>query len=74
MFAGRERAGYSTHGLAGARLGYLRSMTAPYEPHTEGRPAPTKESDTPVDETPDGDGVHLDAQPVEANDPNDASP
>lgn len=28
-------------------------------------PVPTEQSDTPVDETPDGDGVHLSEQPVD---------
>ena len=48
--------------------GYPGLMRTPHEPHTEGRPVPTEESDTPVDESPDGDGVHLDAQPVEEHD------
>ncbi|WP_157179035.1 MULTISPECIES: hypothetical protein [unclassified Pseudonocardia] len=43
-------------------------MTTPHEPHTEGRPVPTEQSDTPVDESPDGDGVHLGEQPVERDD------
>ncbi|MBP2364306.1 hypothetical protein [Pseudonocardia parietis] len=48
-------------------------MRTPHEPHTEGRPVPTEKSDTPVDESPDGDGVHLDAQPVEVDAPDHAS-
>ncbi|MEU4377482.1 MULTISPECIES: hypothetical protein [Pseudonocardia] len=36
-------------------------------------PVPTEQSDTPVDETPDGDGVHLDAQPVADDDPRTAA-
>ncbi|MEV1292699.1 hypothetical protein [Pseudonocardia sp. NPDC049635] len=31
-------------------------------------PVPTEQSDTPVDETPDADGVHLAEQPVEPDD------
>ncbi|MEQ3550890.1 hypothetical protein WIS52_10435 [Pseudonocardia nematodicida] len=45
------------------------SDQAPREPH----PVPTEQSDTPVDETPDGDGVHLDEQPVETDDARPAS-
>lgn len=30
-------------------------------------PVPTAQSDTPVDETPDGDGVHLSEQPVDTD-------
>ncbi|ALE75196.1 hypothetical protein AD006_03115 [Pseudonocardia sp. EC080610-09] len=48
--------------------GYASVMTTPHEPHTEGRPVPTEQSDTPVDESPDGDGVHLGEQPVERDD------
>ncbi|MEJ8282107.1 hypothetical protein [Pseudonocardia spirodelae] len=40
---------------------------------SDGHPVPTEQSDTPVDETPDGDGVHLDAQPVEGDDPRTAA-
>lgn len=53
--------------------GYPGLMRTPHEPHTEGRPVPTEESDTPVDESPDGDGVHLEAQPVEVDAPDHAS-
>ena len=37
-------------------------------PGTEGAGAvPTAQSDTPVDESPDGDGVHLSEQPVDTS-------
>lgn len=48
-------------------------MRTPHEPHTAGRPVPTEQSDTPVDETPDGDGVHLDEQPVDPTEPESAA-
>ncbi|MFP5020816.1 hypothetical protein [Pseudonocardia phyllosphaerae] len=39
--------------------------TAGAEDLDDTRAVPTEQSDTPVDETPDGDGVHLGAQPVD---------
>lgn len=43
-------------------------MTKPDETRAGTGPVPTEQSDTPVDETPDGDGVHLAEQPVEPDD------
>ncbi|BBF99425.1 MULTISPECIES: hypothetical protein [Pseudonocardia] len=40
-------------------------MTTPDAPGVGTGPVPTEQSDTPVDESPDGDGVHLAEQPVE---------
>ncbi|WP_224390971.1 hypothetical protein [Pseudonocardia sp. ICBG1293] len=48
-------------------------MTTPEKDQRENTPVPTEQSDTPVDETPDGDGVHLGAQPVEDDDPRPAA-
>ncbi|GAA1393487.1 hypothetical protein GCM10009613_40020 [Pseudonocardia kongjuensis] len=43
-------------------------MTTSDATRRETGPVPTEQSDTPVDETPDGDGVHLAEQPVEPDD------
>jgi len=58
--------------------GYPDVMTTPEKDQREqdertSHPVPTAQSDTPVDETPDGDGVHLSAQPVEDDDPRTAA-
>ncbi len=55
------------------RPGYPDPMTTPEKDQREDTPVPTEQSDTPVDETPDGDGVHLDAQPVADDDPRTAA-
>ncbi len=48
-------------------------MTTPEKDQHDENPVPTEQSDTPVDETPDGDGVHLAAQPAEDDDPRTAA-
>lgn len=45
--------------------GYPEGMRTWHDTHPGHRAVPTEQSDTPVDETPDGDGVHFDEQPVE---------
>ncbi len=70
--------GPPTPDMKPARPGYPGVMTTPEKDQREqdertSHPVPTEQSDTPVDETPDGDGVHLDAQPVADDDPRTAA-